>query len=397
MSEPDDLTPPEQRVSDRVHEVARVATAGVAGLIAAAGGVGPALLAAGGQMLVELFFQEPMKQRWEDWSKRVASAVEEALESRSDADLARLIDELAADESFVTTVQEATLVAVRTHQEEKLDALRNAVLSSALPNAPEMDLRSIYLRLVDDLSPTHLRILSILADPFGSIEEAGGLGNLSRRASKVSVESLVRAALPTLEPGEWRVFGQQLATEGLLTADTLVGSWSWPEAFNPRVSGHGRQFLRFIEGRIAPPSPEAVRARITALEQLRRSLADRARSQRFEVSPVRYVEAVPNDGPVVTGLLVRFPREAARNPVANGNPPSLAEARITVLGESAIDVFAWGQDPELIGSQPLEFEIGEDGFSVNGSPHAHASGAAEEVIRVLESVFPDRRYWPSPR
>src|SRR5271166_5936919 len=40
---------------------------------------------------------------------------------------------LAQNESFVTAATHALLIAVRTHQQEKLDALRNAVLNAALP------------------------------------------------------------------------------------------------------------------------------------------------------------------------------------------------------------------------------------------------------------------------
>jgi hypothetical protein len=46
---------------------------------------------------------------------------------------------------------------MRTHQDAKVESLRNAVINSALPTAPDMDLRAFFLHLVDELSPTHLR------------------------------------------------------------------------------------------------------------------------------------------------------------------------------------------------------------------------------------------------
>jgi hypothetical protein len=52
-----------------------------------------------------------------------------------------------------------------THQEEKLAALRNAVLNSALPGAPDADMQAILLGLVDRLTSSHLRFLTMWDDP----------------------------------------------------------------------------------------------------------------------------------------------------------------------------------------------------------------------------------------
>src|SRR4051812_10450376 len=48
---------------------------------------------------------------------------------------------LSNDEQFITAVIFATQSAVRTHQKEKLSALRNAVLNVALHRAPDEDLQ----------------------------------------------------------------------------------------------------------------------------------------------------------------------------------------------------------------------------------------------------------------
>ena len=98
--------------------------------------------------------------------------------------------------------------------------------------------------------------------------------------------------------------------------------------------------------------------------------------------------------PVVTTIAVRFPREAAERPVANGNPPSLAEARLSVLTDSVIEVFSFGVQPELVGVQSLDLRL-DAGYVVNGNEHEDAARAAAAVLVLLEAVFPDHRYWPS--
>ena len=49
----------------------------------------------------------------------------------------------ANDDEFVSAIQHATQIAVRTHQAEKLEALRNAVLNVAAGTAPGDDLQMI--------------------------------------------------------------------------------------------------------------------------------------------------------------------------------------------------------------------------------------------------------------
>lgn len=60
---------------------------------------------------------------------------------------------LAANDVFVTVAMQASQVAIRNHQNEKIKALRNAVLNVGLPNPPEEDEQLIFVRLVDQLTP----------------------------------------------------------------------------------------------------------------------------------------------------------------------------------------------------------------------------------------------------
>jgi hypothetical protein len=85
------------------------------------------------------------------------------------------LKQLSEDAVFVDNVLHATLAALRTRHQTKRDALRNAVLNSVLPGAPESDIQEILIGLVDSLVPWHLAILALLAQetpppyPEGSI------------------------------------------------------------------------------------------------------------------------------------------------------------------------------------------------------------------------------------
>jgi hypothetical protein len=66
---------------------------------------------------------------------------------------------------FVDAVVNATRAAQATHQSEKLDALRNGVLHSLDEDAPTLDEQARFFRLVEQLTPAHLRMLRFLNDP----------------------------------------------------------------------------------------------------------------------------------------------------------------------------------------------------------------------------------------
>ena len=100
--------------------------------------------------LLELALASPVSKRRDEWMESLARRLEH-IQAR--------LDSLAEDPAFVTTVLRATQIAIRNHAEEKLDALRNAVINSAVGRAPEEDRRTLFLNLVENFTPTHLRIL----------------------------------------------------------------------------------------------------------------------------------------------------------------------------------------------------------------------------------------------
>ena len=118
----DDL-PTKKNSADVAREVGRA----VVSLVPAAGG--PL------QVVFENFFASPLERRKEAWLQRLADAVKEV-----EARVTELTPEkLAKNEAFVTVAMHASQIALRNHQEAKIEALRNAVLNAALPNSPQED------------------------------------------------------------------------------------------------------------------------------------------------------------------------------------------------------------------------------------------------------------------
>jgi hypothetical protein len=77
--------------------------------------------------------------------------------------------ELLDNDQFTSMLLQAIPMLIRSHQEEKRETLRNVVLNSTLPGAPEDDLQYMILSVVDSLTPTHILYLKLLSDPRGTV------------------------------------------------------------------------------------------------------------------------------------------------------------------------------------------------------------------------------------
>lgn len=117
-----------------------------------------------GGTAAELFsvaIASPLAQRRDRWLTDLALSLQ-ALEARVEA---LEMESLPRNEVFVTTVIQTSQAAIKTHDPEKLNALRNAVLNAALGHIPEDELLMGFLAVLDTFTATHLRLLDLINDP----------------------------------------------------------------------------------------------------------------------------------------------------------------------------------------------------------------------------------------
>ncbi len=124
----------------------------------------------GGQTAIEIFnmvVTPPIERRRDAWRERIGQAIEELEKFR-----AGIAEELQGNETFLDTLMQASTVAMRTSQVEKLEALRNAIQNAALAD-PDDSLRPFFLHLVDRFTPMHLELLALLDNPDKWIGDRG--------------------------------------------------------------------------------------------------------------------------------------------------------------------------------------------------------------------------------
>lgn len=143
------LEPPTPNKKDRAYTV-------VNSLLASLPEVGGAF-----SVLFSDIVPSSIERRRRKWMENVADTLQQIQKQIDEFK----IENLAKNEAFVTTLLQASQIAIRNHQEEKLEALKNAVANSALPERPETDLQLMFLRLVDELTVSHINLLSFFNNP----------------------------------------------------------------------------------------------------------------------------------------------------------------------------------------------------------------------------------------
>jgi hypothetical protein len=194
--------------------------------------------------LLDAVFTPPLVKRQQAWRESMATAVER-LRSEVKLDVASL----SSNETFIDTVLQASHIAIRTSQEEKLKALRAAVFNAALPGAPEAALQQIFLGYVDALTDWHLRLLALFDNPRAWY--AARSRTMREHVEFSSLAGVLREAFPEL--GARRDFYDRIWADlwrrGLVDTDQLHAMMTPQGAAAQRTTSHGQSFLRFITER----------------------------------------------------------------------------------------------------------------------------------------------------
>jgi hypothetical protein len=193
--------------------------------------------------LMSLLITPPIEKRRNEWMEEVADRICQLQEEKK-----LRVEDLPSNNAFIDTVFHATQAAVRTSSEGKRTALRNAVLNSALPNAPDETKRQMFVRLVDDFTEWHLRILDLLHDPVAwfrarnrAVPEFTFTGSLERLLQEAYAEAKDQADLLDL-------IAKDLHLRGLLGTAGLRGLMSARGTTERHSTELGGEFLGFIRG-----------------------------------------------------------------------------------------------------------------------------------------------------
>lgn len=223
-----DLDPAVEPVEEKLHRAGRVAI----GSIPIAGALALEVL--------NSVLEPPLSKRRNEILRQIGEAIN------------NLIDEglvtkagLQQNEAFLSTVSEVCNISLRNHQEEKLSALRNAVINSALPTCPNDDYRQIFLNFVDTSTVTHIRILKLFDGPRDWLK-------LNNRPmpynTMVSLSQVVAHAMPDLfrDRDILNTVWADLHQKGLVEVRQLEMVLSQESCLSKQTTAFGSKLIAFL-------------------------------------------------------------------------------------------------------------------------------------------------------
>lgn len=191
--------------------------------------------------ILALIVTPPLEKRRDEWIQSIGDGLKKLAEKVEGFN----IEQLAQNETFITTVTHASQAAIRNHQKEKLGALRNAVLNAALPNSPNEDLQLMFLSFIDSFTPWHLAILKLFDHP----KEWGNRRGITYPRYVMGVPATVLEESFTELRGKrdlYDLFVKDLFSRGLMNTDSLHTTMHEAGMFASRATDMGKQFLKFI-------------------------------------------------------------------------------------------------------------------------------------------------------
>jgi hypothetical protein len=136
------IDPVVEPVEDKVHRVVRA----VINSVPVVGGVG-----------VEIFntlVEQPLEKRKLNWMLDVSASINCLIKQGQNT-----IERLQENERFISILMHSSQIAVRNHQESKLEALKNATLNSINEEALDESIMHIFVNMIDDFTPLHIQTL----------------------------------------------------------------------------------------------------------------------------------------------------------------------------------------------------------------------------------------------
>lgn len=186
----------------------------------------PVSLIPTGSSILDLVFKSPISKRKDEWAKELGEKVQWLL------DKGLTIEELQNNEKFIDAVFQATQIAIKTSQREKINALKNAVVNTALDETYDASIIEMFLYLIDSLTPLHF---SLLSNSKASSEFETARLNGNQRIPWLSLEQ-AQKSYENVDSVLIRSIFLQFAQDGIfIKVDRAI------------LTNFGEQFMNFIK------------------------------------------------------------------------------------------------------------------------------------------------------
>ncbi|WP_455794277.1 hypothetical protein [Clostridium butyricum] len=181
-----------------------------------------------------------LERRREEWLDNLSTMLNELNEKVENFSIENLI----SNEKFVTCLIEASQLAIKNHQEEKLKCLKNAIVNTIIFDITD-DKVKMFLNLVNELSCMQISILKFLDDPNAYYIRNG----MERKSYYMgSPSALLLQAYPMLHDDKeyMNKLVKDLYSNGLINIESLNTSMTESGMYASRTTKFGKEFISFI-------------------------------------------------------------------------------------------------------------------------------------------------------
>lgn len=183
----------------------------------------------------------PLEKRRAEWMNEIAEKLKE-LETNRQINL----EELKENSQFIDVVLQATAYALKTSEQEKIKAFRNALLNTATGDYPDKTKCQIFLNQIDKFTSWHIRILNLIDSPKEWFERAGK--NLPNYNMRGSISSMLKEAFPELKGEDEliNIIWNDLGSIGFHRTSDVNTSMTGSGVLSGRTTPLAKEFIKFI-------------------------------------------------------------------------------------------------------------------------------------------------------
>jgi len=180
-----------------------------------------------------------IQKRRDAWFQEIGKKLDELGQTQDG-----ILEKLANDDTFIDISLKTTELALKTSQDEKLEALRNALFNSVTSQAIDISLQQIFLSYVDTFTVWHIKLLKLFDNPK----------TYEHKLSHISMGGLsllIEIAYPELKSKDefTRQIFKDLYAKGLLNTDSLGTTMTQSGILAQRTTKMGQDFIQYISDR----------------------------------------------------------------------------------------------------------------------------------------------------
>lgn len=222
-----DLTPPKTSAGDYLY-------AGAKGGIGVIPFVGPPIAE-----LASLVIKSPLQKRSENWQNHVAEVLVKLVENDNN-----FVERIKNDENLKNHFTALSINAMKTSKTEKINAFKNIL--SNIDSSIDDDIKELFIRWIDELSVTHLKLLKWSERPKSSYSSGKGEFGMG----SIYIVLLNGFHDYSSREYEYNAIISELYQRSLINfnADAIKSSTTMSQALSPKITSLGLKFLEFISG-----------------------------------------------------------------------------------------------------------------------------------------------------